>query len=131
MSRLSNIRTYLVKNRLNIKFNKNINIIFHIYFPSTLYNVNFLVPDTEPLASCDRWDAPEKSYPPRSRRDAKEGLRFGKSASFPYYYPPRKRYPRERRRDLPLRGYPSRATRTTNADAGISEREERERGSDL
>lgn len=72
-----------------------------------------------------RWNVPEKSYPPRSRHDAKEGLRFGKSAPFPYY-PVALEIP-AREDAISLFAVISRATRTTNAGAGIREREETER----
>lgn len=60
--------------------------MFRTCFPSTLYTTRiFWRRIQKPLAPRVRWNAPEKSYPPRSRRAANEGLRFGKSAPFPYY----------------------------------------------
>lgn len=96
-----------------------------------MHIANFLVPDTKPLDVLHvRWNALEKSYPPRSCA-SKEGLRFGKSAPFPYH-------PFERistREDfVSLFVVIFDATRKTDADVGeraeAEEKEERIRRSD-
>jgi len=83
------------------------------------------------LAPRVRWNAPEKSYPPRSRRGAKEGrVAFWKKRAFLLLPPAARKIPaREETPCLPLRGYLS---RDKDVDANVGEREEaEERGADL